>query len=127
MKRIAKYCPKCGCGRFYVTAIVAQRWMMDSDGDVMDVVTDCEEVSHKPNDTDIWQCADCGYRAVGEEFNTDDNNKKLEDLLVFMLQDIYKEKGEAGVAKFAQNYGCSQSAVQDILHRLKTAPREVRE
>lgn len=64
-----KKCPKCGCEAFYVTAHVTQDWKVDSYGDFMDVVDDCVEVTHFPQDYDLWECAQCSYNDRGSEFN----------------------------------------------------------
>jgi ribosomal protein L37AE/L43A len=67
MKR--KMCPKCGNTTFAVTAHVTQDWIVDEDGDFIECINDCTEVTHKPDDIDIWQCNECGYNAPGYEFN----------------------------------------------------------
>lgn len=67
-----KVCPYCGCQRFYVTAHVTQDWIVDGNGTFEKCTTDCGEVTHKPDDEDLWQCADCGYDAAGAEFNNTD-------------------------------------------------------
>lgn len=67
-----KKCPKCGCKEFYVTANVAQDWLVDSDGYYIKTIENCASVIHFPNDEDIWQCADCGYDAEGKEFEIEE-------------------------------------------------------
>ena len=64
-----KRCPKCGAMSFYVTAHVTQDWVVDENGDWIRTEDDCVEVTHFPNDDDIWDCANCGFSAAGEEFN----------------------------------------------------------
>ena len=64
-----KRCPKCGCTEFYVIAHVAQEWKVDKDGNFCDVTEDCIDVTHRPDDTDIWECAECGYEDRGKGFN----------------------------------------------------------
>ncbi len=50
---IIKKCPKCGGTTFYVT----QDWK-----------SNCYGVFFE-DDSDIWECADCGYFGAGKEFN----------------------------------------------------------
>ena len=64
-----KICPKCGGRKFLVTAHVTQDWIVDEDGDFLKCVNECVEVTHRPDDDDIWQCDTCGYDAAGSEFN----------------------------------------------------------
>lgn len=64
-----KKCPKCGCEKFYVTAHVTQDWIVNERGDFIEVIEDCVEVTHFPDDIDFWTCADCGYEDRGSEFN----------------------------------------------------------
>lgn len=64
-----KRCPKCGAMSFYVTAHVAQDWVVDENGDWIRTEDDCVEVTHFPNDDDVWDCANCGFSAAGKEFN----------------------------------------------------------
>jgi ribosomal protein L37AE/L43A len=37
-------------------------------GNYMSTTTACEEVTHQPDNDDIWACASCGYDAAGSEF-----------------------------------------------------------
>lgn len=64
-----KRCPKCGAMSFYVTAHVTQDWVVDENGDWIRTEDDCVEVTHFPNDDDVWDCANCGFSAAGKEFN----------------------------------------------------------
>ena len=66
-----KVCPYCGCQRFLVTAHVTQDWIVDGNGEFVECTDDCVEVTHKPDDEDIWQCADCDFDAPGADLNTD--------------------------------------------------------
>lgn len=67
-----KRCPKCGCERFIVTAHVTQDWEVDEYGNWIMTTNDCVEVTHTPDDDDIWECAQCGYDGVGKVFNVGD-------------------------------------------------------
>lgn len=63
-----KRCPKCGGKNFYVVAHVTQGWKVDEHGNFVDVVEDCIETLHEPNNDDIWECWKCGYHAIGNKF-----------------------------------------------------------
>ena len=64
-----KKCPKCGAMSFCVTAHVTQDWVVDENGDFIKCINECLEVTHFPDDSDIWDCNNCGYSASGIEFN----------------------------------------------------------
>lgn len=64
-----KRCPKCGYTEFYVTAHVTQDWRVDQYGNFLDHINSCTEVTHSPDDFDIWSCAKCGYDDDGKAFN----------------------------------------------------------
>lgn len=63
-----KACPKCGCDEFIVSAHVVQDWKVDSEGNFIEVIDDCSEVTHSPDNDDVWSCANCGYNASGKDF-----------------------------------------------------------
>ena len=67
-----KRCPKCFGTEFEVTAHVTQDWLVDGEGYCKKVMTSCVEVTHTPDDDDIWNCARCGHSAPGREFNIPD-------------------------------------------------------
>ena len=56
-----KKCPKCGNTKFIVTAHVTQDWLVDGDGNYLETLSECEEVTHRPDDEDVWICSKCGY------------------------------------------------------------------
>ena len=64
-----KRCPKCGHKTFYVTAHVVQDWKVDENGTYLETMDDCIEVTHYPDDIDIWSCANCDYKDRGSAFN----------------------------------------------------------
>lgn len=68
---MAKKCPKCGGEKFLVSPHVVQDWIVDKDGEFIECREECVEVSHKPDDTDLWECCSCGYTTAGAEFNVD--------------------------------------------------------
>ena len=57
-------CPN-GCGnRFHASAHVTQEWCVDGEGNFIEVVNNCLEVTHKPDNDNIWTCVKCGAEAV---------------------------------------------------------------
>ena len=65
-----KRCPKCGGKKFIVSAHVIQEWIVDEKGNFLEVTDDCAEVTHEPDDYDLWMCDKCGYEDTGREFET---------------------------------------------------------
>lgn len=69
---MAKKCPRCGNTKeFYVSAHVVQDWKVDNNGNFIKSVNDCVEVTHFPNNEDVWECANCHYDGAGSRFETD--------------------------------------------------------
>lgn len=69
-----KRCPKCGCEIFYVSAHVVQDWKVDRNGDFIEIIDDCVEIAHYPDDMDIWDCANCFYSDTGYKFNVKEDD-----------------------------------------------------
>lgn len=67
-----KRCPRCGCDRFIVSQHVVQTVKVDGNGSFISEVTSCDEVTHAPDDDDMWQCDECGFDAAGREFNVEE-------------------------------------------------------
>ena len=61
-------CPVCGAESFEVTAHVTQDWNIDCNGSFMESLNDCAEVTHYPDEDDIWNCANCQFSAAGSKF-----------------------------------------------------------
>ena len=61
-------CPKCGGKSFTAIAHVTQEWMIDGNGNFVESISACIDVTHKPDDEDLWECLDCGYATAGSEF-----------------------------------------------------------
>jgi len=57
-------CPRCGGTKFETTAHVMQAWEVNESGEFIDVIVDCLQVTHKPDDGNIWTCTKCGAEAV---------------------------------------------------------------
>ncbi len=56
-------CLNCGGDVFYTAAHVMQEWCVDATGDFVNVATECCEVTHEPDDGNIWSCVACGNEA----------------------------------------------------------------
>jgi len=67
---MSKQCPKCGSTKFAVTAHVTQDWLVDGNGEFLLAVNQCVEVTHRPDDEDLWTCANCWFDGPGSAFNT---------------------------------------------------------
>lgn len=69
-------CPLCGNTSFHVTAHVTQTWEVDEEGNFVEEVTSCDEITHKPDDDDIWKCTnpDCSWSGAGSEAVVDSEN-----------------------------------------------------
>lgn len=70
-----KKCPKCGAVTFYVTAHVAECWLVDEHERYIGTI-DFVDVVHRPDNDDIWECANCGYYAEGRKFNVPEETKQ---------------------------------------------------
>lgn len=57
-------CPRCGGKRFCTTVQVVQEWIVDECGNFVSVDTDRVEVTHEPDDNDIWIYTSCGSEAI---------------------------------------------------------------
>lgn len=64
-----KKCPKCGNNHFFVSAHVVQDWKVDENGNFLETINECSEVTHTPDDEDIWTCSNCNYSDEGKLFN----------------------------------------------------------
>lgn len=60
-ERGIRVCKHCGSTRFVVTAHVTQDWIVDGNGNFEKCVNDCVEVTHSPDQDDVWSCAECGH------------------------------------------------------------------
>ena len=69
-------CPACGAESFEVTAHVTQDWKIDCNGTFLESLNECVEVTHYPDENDIWDCANCGFSAAGREFRNQSEEQK---------------------------------------------------
>ena len=62
-------CPLCGGTSFLVTAHVTQTWEVDGEGYFQEEISSCDQITHSPDDDDIWTCAnkDCFWSGSGKE------------------------------------------------------------
>ena len=65
-----KICPKCGGKKFIVTAHVTQDWIIDENGCYIETIEPCVDVTHYPDEDDLWTCFNCGYDCCGSAFDT---------------------------------------------------------
>ena len=62
-----KKCPKCGGNVFIVTQHITQTVKVDGDGQFLEEVTSCDEITHRADDDDLWTCDKCGHEATGRD------------------------------------------------------------
>ena len=82
-----KRCPKCGHAEFTTTAHVMQEWLVNKHGDFISAVADCLEVTHGPDDGNLWECARCGFSAGGSAFDHEESEPEPVPELVQKLMD----------------------------------------
>lgn len=80
---IKHICPNCGNGTFITVAHVTQSWKVDAFGNFIQAVSQCDEVTHGPDNGNIWTCSKCGAESIMVE-------KKEEE----KLQDNFKCRAE---------------------------------
>ena len=61
-------CSVCGAKSFEVTAHVTQDWKIDCNGTFLEALNECVEVTHYPDEMDIWSCSNCDFSAEGKSF-----------------------------------------------------------
>ena len=67
-------CPVCGAKSFEVTAHVTQDWKIDCNGTFLEALNECVEVTHYPDEMDIWSCSNCDFSAEGKLFLVDSHS-----------------------------------------------------
>lgn len=45
-----------------------QDWKVDCNGTFLESLNECVEVTHYPDENDIWDCANCSFSAEGHRF-----------------------------------------------------------
>ena len=61
-------CPKCAGTTFSATAHVTQIWMLDGNGEFIESISNCVDITHRPDDEDLWECLSCEYQDAGAKF-----------------------------------------------------------
>ena len=70
MRKVKHVCPEgCSEGKFLTTAHVMQEWEVDAFGNFIKVVDDSLEVTHYPQEGNIWSCVRCNSTAMVVECN----------------------------------------------------------
>lgn len=59
-----KICPKCGGKRFIVPACAVEHWVVDENGEFIEVASYGDVV--RSIDNDVWECEKCGYTSSGD-------------------------------------------------------------
>lgn len=105
-----KKCPICGNTEFHVTAHVTQSWLVDGEGCFMEALSDCDAVTHEPDNQDLWTCSKCGHEAPGEKFEVDG----CENPVLFTWKNYFYETIDYPLV-FVKLY-LSDEQVNNILH-----------
>jgi len=59
-----KVCPKNPEHKFFVTsAVICQDWLVDGEGNFIEVREECTEIFARPQIENIWECDECGEEA----------------------------------------------------------------
>lgn len=69
-------CPVCGAESFEVIAHVTQDWKIDCNGTFLEALNECVEVTHYPDEDDIWTCGNCAFSAEGRKFRRQSDSGK---------------------------------------------------
>lgn len=109
-------CPKCGSKRFIVTAHVTQDWVVDEVGTWIATSEDCVEVTHKPDDDDVWNCANCGDEAIVAKKRPPETTF-VEDALVMELA-LFAGNMWGKEEILIENYDDLKSTIDDVLYDL---------
>jgi len=61
---MSKFCPNNEEHKHFVaTAVICQSWLVDGEGNFIEVAEECTDIYHKPDSSNVWECADCGEEA----------------------------------------------------------------
>lgn len=108
-----KKCPKCGNTEFIITPHVTQSWLVDGNGNYLETVTECEEVTYTPDDDDIWTCAnkECNWNGSGRACNSNFEDEPA------MTEEEYQEIKHAGavMCRFCEADHCTNCQVTELL------------
>ena len=60
--------PVCRAKIFEFRAHVSPDWKIDCNGTFLEALNECVEVTHYPDEMDIWNCSNCDFSAEGKSF-----------------------------------------------------------
>ena len=109
-------CPNACGATFVTTAHVMQDWEVTADGDYVSTIQDCLEVTHKPNDGNIWTCKKCGAEAIIStqiQERIDDRERYDPKTQIMVIWDIHDVKGLSGYG------GLTDKQAMDVLMSAK--------
>ena len=97
-------CPRCGGTTFETVAHVAQSWKVDEYGTFLSALSECDEVTHAPDNDNTWTCSVCGSegRLFSEGYSVlhiPEKFAKLEPTLVEIGFDFLSKEGKPMYAK----------------------------
>lgn len=69
-----RICPKCQNKHFLVVAEVRQEWMVDENGELVEIFDPLTEILKRPSNNDTWICTKCHYAASGIELEKEEEN-----------------------------------------------------
>jgi len=55
--------PKCH-KTFTTSAVVCEEWLVDGEGNFIEVREKCTDIYHKPQSGNVWECDECGEEAI---------------------------------------------------------------
>ena len=59
------HCPNDNSHKRFITgAVICQDWLVDGNGNFIEVTDECTQVFYKPSTENEWSCADCGSTGV---------------------------------------------------------------
>lgn len=53
--------------KFFTTAHIAQEWVVDENGNFLEIATECTDIVAAPDSGNTWTCMECGAEAVVSE------------------------------------------------------------
>jgi hypothetical protein len=61
---IMKICPTNPAHKFFTTtAVICQDWLVDGEGNFIEVREECTDIFARPQIENIWECDECGAEA----------------------------------------------------------------
>ena len=62
--KLKHICPRCGGTTFETVAHITQTWKVDEYGNFLLALSECDEVTHWPDNDNIWVCSACGTEGL---------------------------------------------------------------